>query len=66
MITQTSVNFLQVVEPTHRIVIGIKDGEIVSMDWGTLFLGKEPKDYRKTLTKYLNKTIKYLKQNPQK
>jgi hypothetical protein len=53
-------NYMQVTQPDNRIIIGIKDGEITEVEWGTLFIRKPPKDYHKEVIKYLVKTISFL------
>lgn len=59
--TKESVNFFQTELPTDRIVIGIKDGRIISMDWGYLFSKNKPEDINSNLIEYLEKAIEYLK-----
>jgi len=51
---------IQIEQPTHRIIINIKDGEIIGIDWGILFSKPSKKSYPQLVEKYLKKAIKFM------
>jgi hypothetical protein len=60
-------NFMQVVMPDFKLHIGIKNGEVCSVDWGEMLIFKQypdltEKQRNKELISYYKKAIKYLKQ----
>jgi hypothetical protein len=56
---------MQVTEPDYELKIGIKDGKVISLDWGTEFLSHEKvatrKEIKKRLKFYYKEAIKFIK-----
>jgi len=56
-------NYVHIPEPDGIITIGYKDGEVISINWASQFIGKTTEEITRNVINQLELAIEFMKLN---